>query len=269
MEIGSLIRELGKSGRLEIIKSLRKSAKMVSELEVERMTSSTLSRTLSKLAEYDIIKKENGKCMLTGFGVAVEKLLTSIEGLFELRHDIIDLQEFLEMLPPGFIAGFHNLRNAEVISIEKALEIGVSSIANAKRQGLYIDKVISYSLYRLMAEKNLEGVEERVISNYETIMDRTSTLKKVLIDMDLKPEEYDLIAEKVQIRILDTPIQLGVIDGSAALLQLNDTLDRFYYSRDKNFVRWCEYLFWYLWEKAEIVDIRKLVEEIKEEKGLI
>ncbi len=265
-----LIRELGNQGRIEILRKLKEEPCGVADIaETDGISFSTASRIMSKLENLDIVERFNGRYRLTGFGVAVEKILFSLECVYEYRNDILDLSEFITLLPPGFVAGFHNLKKAEVMDIERALEIGVREIMNARTYGLYVDKVISYDIYRLMAEKNLEGVSERVISNHETLFGRRSMFKKVLMDMDLCREEYEIIKSKVEIRILDTPIQLGVIDGNLAVLQLNDRTDRIYVSRDRDFVRWCEYLFWYLWEKAENAEWGKIIDEVMIEKGFV
>ncbi|WP_456478722.1 helix-turn-helix domain-containing protein [Geoglobus ahangari] len=270
MDAKDLIRELSQQGRIEILRNLRGSPRSPSELsKMDGLTLSTASRALNRLSEFGVVERDDHRCRLTGFGVAIEKILSVIEHLYEYREDIMALQDFIAILPPGFVAGFHNLRKAKVMSLEEAFEVGVEKIASSKRYGLYIDKVISHDLYRVMAERNLAGVEERVISNHATIHGRANTFKKVLMDMDLTAEEYDTIASKVRVRVFDTPIQLGIIDGEFALLQLNDTLDRFYVSDDRDFVRWCEYLFWYLWERSEDANFPKIVEEVKAEKGLV
>ncbi len=267
---GYLIRELGNQGRIEILRKLKNKDCSIADItEIDGVSLSTASRILSKLEGLDIVEKSNGKYRLTGFGVAVEKILTSLECVYEYRDDILELSEFISVLPSGFVAGFHNLKRATVMDVESALRIGIDAVANARDYGLYVDKVISYDVYRLMAEKNLEGVSERVISNHETLFGRRSMFKKVLMDMDLCKEEYEIIKNKVEIRILDTPIQLGVIDGRLAVLQLNDRTDRIYVSSDRDFIRWCEYLFWYLWERAENAEWGKIVDEVMVEKGLV
>ncbi len=265
-----LMRELGNQGRIEILRRLREKPCGVGDItEINGISFSTASRVMSKLESLDIAERSDGKYRLTGFGVAVEKILSSLECVYEYRNDILELSEFISLLPSGFVAGFHNLKKATVMDVETALGIGVEAVAKAKNYGLYVDKVISYNVYRLMAEKNLQGVSERVISNYETLFGRKSTFRKVLMDMDLCREEYEIIKNKAEIRVLDTPIQLGVIDGKLGILQLNDRTDRIYVSEDRDFIRWCEYLFWYLWERAESVELGKIVEEVMAEKGLV
>ena len=268
MDAKDLIRELSQQGRIEILRNLREKPLSPSELSrLDGLTPATTSRALSKLTEFGVVERDNGTCRLTGFGVAIEKLLSVVEHLYDYREDIMAISEFISLLPPGFVAGFHNLRKAKVMSLDEAFELGVERIANSKKYGLYIDKVISYEVYRIMAERNLAGVEERVISNHATVFGRASTFREVLRDMNLTAEEYDIIASKVQVRIFDTPIQMGVIDGEFALLQLNDTVDRFYVSEDRNFIRWCEYLFWYLWEISRDAGFPEIVREVKAEKG--
>lgn len=268
MDAKDLIRELSQQGRIEILRNLRDEPLPSSELaKLDGLTPATTSRALSKLTEFGVVERDNGVCRLTGFGVAIEKLLSVVEHMYEYREDIMAIPEFISQLPPGFVAGFHNLRKARVMSLDEVLEIGVERIASSKKYGLYIDKVISYDVYKIMVERNLAGVEERVISNHATVFGRASTFRQVLMDMDLTAEEYDIIASKVEVRILDTPIQMGVIDGEFALLQLNDTVDRFYVSEDRDFVRWCELLFWYLWERSEDAGFSKIVNEVKAEKG--
>ncbi|WP_456371265.1 ArsR family transcriptional regulator [Geoglobus sp.] len=268
MDARELIRELSQQGRIEILRNLRDSSKSAAELsKMDGLSPSTASRALSRLSEFGVVERDNGTCRLTGFGVAIEKLLSVVEHLYDFREDIMAIPEFISILPPGFVAGFHNLRKARVVSLDEAFEIGVEKIANSKSYGLYVDKVISYDIYKLMAEKNLEGVEERVISNHATVFDRASTFRKVLTDMNLSAEEYDVIASRVQVRVFDTPIQMAIIDGEFAFLQLNDNLDRFYVSEDRNFIRWCEFLFWYLWEISEDARFPEIVREVKAEKG--
>jgi len=264
-----LMKELGNQGRLEILKKLRNKSCGISEIAVEDgLSFSTVSRIMSKLENLDIVERFNGKYRLTGFGVAVEKILSSLENVFDYREDILDLADFISTLPPGFVAGFHNLRKAKVMDVEEALGVGTDAIANAKNYGLYIDKVISYDIFKLMALKNLEGVSEKVISNHETLYGRKSTFKKVLLDLDLTKEEYEIIKNKAEVKVLDTPIQLGVIDGELGVFQPNDRTDRIYVSKDRDFIRWCEFLFWYLWDKAKDAEWGKIVDEVMAEKGL-
>ena len=264
-----LIRELGNPGRIEILRKLKEKSCGVGDIAgMDGVSVSTASRIMSKLESLDIVERYyNGRYRLTGFGVAVEKMLSSLECVYEYRGDIIELSEFISLLPPEFVAGFCNLKKAEVMDVEDAINAGVEAIKNANNYGLYVDKVISYEIYRVMAEKNLEGVSEKVISNHETLFGRRSMFKRVLMEMELCKEEYEIIKNKAEIRVLDTPIQLGVIDGNLAILQLNDRTDRLYVSSDRDFIRWCEYLFWYLWERAENAEWSKIVDMVMAEKG--
>ncbi|MBE8539039.1 ArsR family transcriptional regulator [Geoglobus acetivorans] len=247
MGFDSISKELVKEDKVRILESLMdKPCSFREILNINGYAPSTLSRTLTIFEDEGLVRREGEKYCLTGAGLAFLKVIDVIKAVYEFKDDINGVPEFVELLPPGFLAGIHNLRRAEVMDIESALKLGVERIAEAKEYGLYVDKVISYDVYKLMVEKNLQGVEERVISNRETLYGRGSTFRKVLQDMDLTKDEYELVKRKVHVKVFDTPIQLGVIDGEFAILQLNDRVDRFYVSEDKRFITWCEYLFTYL-----------------------
>lgn len=260
--------ELGRSKKLQIIERLRERSMSLKELAANNgLSISTVSRNVKWLCNRGILYKHKRKCKLTGFGVAVEKLLRVLVDIERIKEDIRDLPDFIDFLPPEIIAGAHLLNRCRVMSVEEALNIGLSYLIRSEKYGLYIDKIIDYDIYKMMVLKNLEGVSERVISTRSTILDRTSTFRRALMDLDLSEKELDIVADKVQIRIYDTPIQLGVIDGKIGILQLNDRIDRIYVSDDEDFIRWCEYFFWFLWRKSEPVDVKKIIEEIKARKG--
>ncbi len=269
MQRSEIINELGKPKRIEMLKRLKKGIHCLRELTGNGVSSSTVSRILRWMCDNGIAYKQKEEYKLTGFGVAIEKLISAIRDISDYSEELITLPEFMDFLTPEIIAGIHNLKKCKVMHVEEALEIGLYHLANSKRYGLYIDKIIDYDVYKLMAKKNLEGVEERVISTWNTVFDRTSTFRRAISDLDLSERELDIIAEKVQIRIYDTPIQLGVIDGEIGILQLNDVIDRIYVSHDRDFIRWCEYLFWFIWQRSKPVDIKKIVEEVKAQKGFV
>uniref|UniRef100_A0A7C3YMZ0 ArsR family transcriptional regulator n=1 Tax=Geoglobus ahangari TaxID=113653 RepID=A0A7C3YMZ0_9EURY len=260
--------ELGKSKKLRIIEKLRECSMSLKELaDWNGLSVPTVSRNIRWLCDQGIVCRHENKYQLTGFGVAIEKLLRALMDIKEFKEEIRELPGFIELLPPEILAGMHLLRKCKVMSVEDALNVGISHIINSKQYGLYVDKIIDYNIYKIMVLKNLEGVSEKIISTRDTIFSRTSTIRRVLMDMDLSEDELDIVAEKVQIRIYDTPIQLGVIDGKIGIIQLNDRIDRIYVSNDKDFIRWCEYLFWFLWQRSEPFDIKKMIKEIKVQKG--
>ncbi len=263
-----LLTELGKSKKLQIIEKLRERSMSLKELaNYNGLSVSTVSRNIRWLCDWGIIYRHKNKCKLTGFGVTIEKLLRVLKDIEEFKEDIQDLPGFIDLLPPEIVAGMHLLRKCKVMNVEEALNVGLSHLINSKQYGLYVDKIIDYDIYKIMVLKNLEGVSERVISTRGTILNRTSTVRRVLMNMNLSEKDLDIVADKVQIRIYDTPIQLGVIDGKIGILQLNDRIDRIYVSHDKDFIRWCEYIFWFLWQRSEPFDLKKMIEEIKVQKG--
>ncbi len=269
MQTSEIINELGKPKRIKILRRLKRGIYCLSDLSDNSISLATVSRILKWMCKRGIAFRKDEKCRLTGFGIAIEKLFSAIEDVSAFKEELLNLAEFIDFLPPEIIAGMHYLKKSKIMSVEEALSVGLTYLANSKNYGLYIDKIIDYNVYKMMAKKNLEGVEERVISTKNTIFDRTSTFRRAIRDLDLSKEELDIIAEKVQIRIYDTPIQLGVIDGEIGILQLNDVIDRIYVSNDRDFIRWCEYIFWYIWQRSKPVDIRKIVEEVKAQKGFV
>lgn len=268
MEFSRVAREIFRENRLLLLSKLSEGKMSFSEIvKVNGWAPSTVSRTLSQLENEGLVRRDDGEYSITGTGKAILKLYESLSAIYEFREDLNSIPEFVDILPQGFLAEIRSLRYAEVMDLDTAFEIGAGRIASAKHFGLYIDKVISYDIYKLMVQKNLEGVSEKVISTHDTLFGRGSTFRQVLRDMNLSKEEYELIKSKVEVRVFDTPIQLGIIDGEFALLQLNDRTDRFYVSEDRRFVKWCSYLFWHLWDMAEDARFDKIVEEVMAEKG--
>ncbi|ADC66169.1 hypothetical protein Ferp_2032 [Ferroglobus placidus DSM 10642] len=129
-----------------------------------------------------------------------------------------------------------------------------------REYGLYIDRIINYDIYKLMVNLNLQGASEKVISSRDTLKDRLETIRQVLIDMDLSKKELKIVRDKIEIRVYDTPLLLGVLDGKLVYFQYYHTYSPMFRSENKEVVDWCESVFYYFWKRASPVDVKGMID---------
>ncbi len=268
--VQAYLKELSLPNRLEILKLLREKPQNIAGIQRELESNgrcvpvSTVSRCVNILANNKVVKKsEDGIFSLTGLGYLIVDFISFFNEISPLYEYLWDADDFLRVLPREFKIGLPKLKRAEVEPDPYAAIIkGVEVIKRAKNYGKYIDRIISYEIYQVMLKKNLEGVSEKVISSRDTLKRRIETFLKVIEDENLSKEEVELVKSKVEIRVLDLPFQLGVIDGKYVFFQLLKEKSEVpvFLSNDGELVMWAERLFDYFWNIAEPFDIASVID---------
>ncbi len=259
-----LIRECLNPWRYQVLVLLSKRryrfSEIVSELKAPR---STISRALSKLEELGMVRRKGEIYEISVYGDLILSTFKSILEFFELGEETVKAEEFLRMIPPYLKYGFPIvIKSAEKYEFFDGVMRGLEDLSKVRNYGLYIDRIINYDIYKLMVNLNLQGASEKVISNRETIKERLETIKQVLIDMNLSEKELRIVREKIEIRVYDTPLLLGVLDGKVAYFQYHHTYSPMFRSEDKEVVDWCEKVFYYFWKKAEPVDVKGMIDSV-------
>jgi predicted transcriptional regulator len=228
---------------------------------VRDTSTSTISRCLKSLSNCRLVKKNGGKYELTGIGYLVADYFSNIEQILSLWELLHDSGEFMRVLPIELKPGLAYLCNAEVepdpyAAVMKAVE----DLKKAKKYGKYIDRIVSYEVFQIMWLKELEGVRDYVIipNNEDIIRRKSEVAAQSLKDLGLSSDELEYIIHNFgEVRLMDTPFQLGIIDGEVVYLQMfqrEKTETPVFISRDKKCVEWGEKVFDYFWELAEPFD---------------
>jgi len=255
-----IIKALSLHGRTEILKSLAEGMLSSSELRKKVSTpTSTVSRCLKTLSDCHLIKKNGKNYELTGAGYLIADYLSNIEQILSLWEYICDAGEFIKVLPMELKPGLAYLCTAEVepdpyAAVLRAME----DMKKARRYGKYIDRIVSYEIFWVMAEKNLEGVNDYAISPPNVTGRKLELCHQIFRDMNITAEELERLMDATQVRLLDLPFQLAVIDGKVIYLQIfqgERTETPFFISRDKKCIEWGERVFDYFWELAEPFDV--------------
>jgi len=268
--VQTYLKELSLPNRLEILRLLREKPRNIANIQRELESKgrcipvSTVSRCINTLANNKVVKKNgDGSFSLSGLGYLIVDFLSFFNELSPIYGHLWDADEFMKILPRELKVGLTNLKNAEIepdpyAAVIKAVEV----IKRSKTHGKYIDRIISYEVYQVMLRKNLEGVSEKVISSSDTLERRIETFLKVIEDENLCEEELELVKSKVEIRVLDLPFQLGVIDGKYVFFQILKEKSEapVFLSTDKEFVIWAERVFDYFWNIAEPFDVASVID---------
>ncbi|RLI76209.1 hypothetical protein DRO97_01410 [Archaeoglobales archaeon] len=271
MRTAELIHELTIPIRIEILNVLRDKTLNLSsiygELNNRKLNAplSTISRHVKTLHELGLIRKSEGKYAISGTGMFLLDLIVQLNDI-SVWDEINISSEFVALLPNELKLGLSTLKNAEIErDVYSAIFKAFEAVENAKSWGKYIDRIIHYDIYKTMLLKNLEGVSEKVISSRDTLKRRVGTFLKALIDLNLSKNELEIIKSKCEWRVMDLPVQLGVIDGEVAFFQIlkKNRESPIYISRDKKCIKWVTDLFDFFWEKAEPFYLSKHVDALK------
>jgi predicted transcriptional regulator len=223
------------------------------------MSISGLARCLNALMNLNLVGRTNdGRYYVTGLGILIFDIITKVDDIFTYWHELVDATEFMQILPTDLKLGLANLKKAEVEWDQyRIIQKAFDAAANARRWGKYIDRIVDYDIFRIMLRNNLKGVSEKVISSTDTLEKRVETFIQVIIDEGLTRDEIEYVKTKVELRVLDLPFQLGVIDGEIALFQILrlEKISPAYISRDKDFIDWANRVFDYFWNIAKPVRI--------------
>jgi|Deesub1362A_J573_1020465.scaffolds.fasta_scaffold00680_1 predicted transcriptional regulator len=261
-KINDLLNEASLTSRIEILKILRNGEYKLSDLHRElssdgvKVPISTVSRALSNMVSSGILKRESGAFYLSPLGLIFIDAIESIEK--SMNFEYLDLAyDFIVSLPVDLRFGIPYLTECDIIdNLGQLVKIMFEVIENVKIGGKYIDRVINNDIFKLMMEKNLQGCTEKVISSEDTLIPRLKAGREVINEMGLNLEQIEQIFEMVEIKVLDVPAQLGVIDGEIAIIMFlkeNFTSPTFI-SRDRKVIDWMERVFDYYWSIAKPIE---------------
>lgn len=257
--------------RIEILNVLKdrtlKLSSIYKELNEKRLNTplSTVSRHIKALHELGLLRKSEGKYTISGTGMFLHDLIVQLDDI-RVWDEIYNSNEFVALLPNELKLGLSTLKNAETErDIYTAIFKAFEAVENAKSWGKYIDRIIHYDIFKIMILKNLEGVSEKVISSRDTLERRIEMVLKAIIDLNLDKIELEIVKSKCEIRVMDLPVQLGVIDGEVAFFQILKKNENtpVYISRDKKCIKWVNDLFDYFWQRAEPFDLSKHIDSLK------
>jgi len=223
------------------------------------MSLSGLARCLNTLIGLDLVEKFGDGCYaVTGLGLLMLDIILKLDQILKYKDELVDAIELMETLPAELKIGLANLSKAEVeydiyIAVRKAVE----EVSRAKNWGKYVCRIIECGVFKMLIRNYLRGVKDKIISSTDTLNDRIELMIQTIKDEGLTEEEINKIKDNIEIRVLDLPFQLGIIDGRIAFFQIlkPNRVSPAFISTDKEFVNWANRLFDYFWNIAKPVRI--------------
>ena len=261
----SILKELGLPNRFEIIRILSCQQANLSQIYNHvmntgtKMSMSGVSRCVNSLVNLDLVDKtDDGRYDITGLGLLILDVISKLDKIFIYKEDLVDAIEFMKVIPAEFKLGLANLTKAEVErDIYVAIKRAIDEISRAKMWCKCVCRIMECEIFRMLVRNYLRGVRDKMISSTDTLSDRLELLIKAIRLEGLSKDEIDAIRDKIEIRVLDLPFQLGIIDGRIAFFQILKPYKNTpaYISTDRDFVNWANSLFDYFWEMAKPVKI--------------
>ncbi len=269
----NILKELGLSNRIEVIRFL--SCQPANLVQIHRylktigcnMSVGGLARCLNTLIGLDLVEKfGDGAYAVTGLGLLMLDIVLKLDQIMKYRDELVDAIELMEVLPAELKIGLANLSKAEVEhDIYVAVRRGVEEVSRAKSWGKYVCRILECGVFKILVKNYLRGVRDRMISSRDTLKDRIDMLIRAIKEEGLSREEIEVIRDRIEIRVLDLPFQLGIIDGRIAFFQIlkPDRVSPAFISTEREFVDWTNRLFDYFWNLAKPVEIPfdKLLED--------
>jgi len=109
----------------------------------------------------------------------------------------------------------------------------------------------------------LRGAVYSLIFSERVINEKISTILQAFKELRLRDEEIKISQSRVEYRVLDTPIQLGLMDRKLGIIILSrGVLSPFFVLEEKRKILWLESVFEYYWDIA-----KPLTEYIEKGKG--
>ncbi len=266
----SYLKELSLPGRIEILKLLGEKPMNVASIHNElesagiHMPLSTVSRCMNSLAEYKIVKKDNGHYYLTGLGYLIVDMALTLDDILSLKECLQDADEFSKILPLELKIGLINLKKVEIEpDFLAAVAKGIKVNLNTKKWAKVIDRNVSYDLFEITIRNMLKGVHYRIISSSDSLQKRIEVSAKIIKDLNLSDEEIEILKRNGVIKVLDLPFQVFISDGKVAFLLIHTGQPEplIFISDDIEFIKWSEKLFDYFWELAEPIDFPSALDE--------
>ncbi len=267
-----IIKELGLPNRTEILRFLSCNPANLSRIwdHVSRcgcnFSVSGLSKCLTTLTNLELVEKFSDGYAITGLGLLFLDVILRLDRIMKFKDELVDAVELMEIFPLELKLGLANLDRAEVEKdIYTAIRRAVNEIAKAEKWGKYVCRVSKCDACRILVRNYLRGVKDRMITSTDTLKDRIDSLLKAIKEENLTKEEIDIVLSNVEIRVLDLPFQLGVVDGRIAFFQIlkADKATPAFISTDREFVEWAERVFDHFWRMAKIVRIPVETLELK------
>ncbi len=256
-KLREVLKVLGLSNRIDILRFL--SCKPLNLVQLHKhlkesgcnLSMSGLSRCLNSLLSLDLVEKfSDGSYGITGLGLLFLDVMLRLEAIVTI-DEIVDAIELMSVLPAEFKLGLANLSKArEEHDVYSAMKDVMIAISNAERYGKYICRTMDCDTVKSIVENCMKGLKCEIIYSKEIVDDKIKTIKSIVTD--LKKIEDNLI-----IRVLDLPLQLGVVDGKFAFFHIlkSDKATPVFLSDDRDFVEWVEMVFDHFWKVAKPVKL--------------
>ncbi len=271
----NILKELGLSNRIEILRFL--SCHPANLVQIQRHLASVgckmsvggLARCLNALIGLDLVEKFGDGCYsVTGLGLLMLDIILKLDKIFKYKDELVDALELMEALPSELKIGLANLSKAKVehdiyIAVKKAIE----EVSRAEKWGKYVCRIMECNVFKMLIRNYLRGVKDKMISSSDTLNDRIEMIIQSIKSEGLSEDEINKIKDNLEIRVLDLPFQLGIIDGRIAFFQIlkPERTSPAFISTDKEFVDWANRMFDYFWNIAKPVRIpfEKALEPVK------
>ncbi len=259
LQIGEYLREIGLPDRVDTLKALLKGPKRQSDLhKIFGISQSKLSRMMNRLEELRLVKRDKDGYFITGLGILLLSVVERLDEILLLEELLSDAIDLIRRLPADLQLGISTILKANAEDdFSKALEKAIEETKRAKSWCKYVCRIVGCNVFRILVKNYLRGVRDKMISTPDTVYDRISQLIDAIRDEKLTNDEIDRIRDRLELRVMNIPLQLGVIDGRIAFFQITKgkTYSPVYISENRDFVRWVNSVFDYLWEKAKPVEI--------------
>ncbi len=260
-DLERLLRETSLPSRIEIISLLKDDCINLSELPKRlkangvRVPVSTIYRAVNNLSSTGILDKRNGEISLTPTGLFFADAVDCMRRLMDFEY--LELAtDFLLSLPPELRFGVHHLSECEKVDFTETRKLSMEVLSSIEKGGVYIDRVVDPELFEVMIKRRLRGATEKVISAEEVIFQKIETEIEALRNVGLSREEIKAVEERVEVKVLTLPLQLGVIDRKVGIVMLikGNYFTPFFVTYKKDAIRWLESVFNYYWDLAKPLD---------------
>lgn len=241
MEDHELMFELSHPGRLEALRILSKSPHRLTDIsKALGLTSAEISRHLGRLSKAQLILKDGeGRYSATPFGDIVLQELSNLT--FVTKHNQYFSTHDFSVIPEE-LRWLNAVSKSEIA--EGTLEI-MSMIEDLTRNANKFVHLISDQPMRAMIDINVQrakkGVDFRFIYPKGVEVPKVYRVKK---------------GTPIEVRLIDEVCFSMKLNEKTAGLALPDLEGKIDYEfglvwREPQFLRWCELLFDYFWQKAE------------------
>ncbi len=259
-----MMKELGLPNRFEILRFLSCNPANFSRIHDYMLSCGCnvseggLSKCLRTLTNLNLVERVSDGYAITGLGLLVLDILSNLERIFAFKDELVDAHELMELLPADLKLGLANLDRAEVErDIYKAVRTAMREIVHAKKWRCYVCRVLECDAFGMLVRDYLRGVRDRMISSTDTLESKLKLLLKAIREENLNDDDVKAVLSNLEIRVLDLPFQLAIVDGRVAFFQIikADKTSPAYISKDREFVEWAERLFEHFWKIAKPVKI--------------